>query len=1006
MTSHRTIAVPGELRAALLALFESDRDHLDVVSAAPGLLPSGWAGHADLARAPSQVLSMETATAHREALLHFLAADVDRLPMSDEWWELIQTWIDALRAGGPRIRYLERDLVHTRAVCRGEETYVPGGPLGAAGSEHDLDLVLSGREHERARAWAQGLFERAEDMTGDVERILVESWAGDMLTPEDLYLKVLAEYFEPMLNEMDVGADDNPMLERLTDFQRSAYQAAKGILRRYGGVFLADVVGLGKTYIAMALISWLERTYDQRAVVIAPPKVLDQWRVLAEEFRVDLQRVSMGKLDDLEHYSRREVVVIDESHNFRNRSTLRYETLDRWLRPDGIATRRVLLLSATPQNNAPEDVQRQLALFPDTAARLPYAGESLDDFFRRVRAGEANLSELLTHVLVRRTRRFIQENYPDATVTQVGDDGQPKEVPLEFPERVSGDAQCLRYRIDEAYGGGLYEHVMGTLRDMHYPLHDLLEYVAPENLDDPRLAGLRQAGRSIRGLYRILLLKRLESSVHAFRISLSRLCAKLETSLERLTQQGVVELRRRPDQVDEEGDELGETIALEAELFNREALAAAIAGDLESVRALERAVDHETGHDAKVDRLREYLAARPPAQHRTLIFTSFNDTAEYLRDQLGQTHGRTAYVSGSTGGVLETAARFAPRAMRAEVAPEDQLDLLISTDVLSEGINLQDADTLINYDLHWNPVRLIQRAGRIDRIGSVHEEIHIASFMPERGLEAGLGLETVLRRRIQEFLEVFGGDSAVLPAEELPDPDRAIPAYTGEAFIEAERADETDGMSRHFERLNALRRQDPERLEELRAMRPGKRAASTHLAPAIAAYRLGWFWTFYEWPTDLRGTATPLANDLRGLDALHGHARSDAAERPDHSRFSPLVAEARADFEKKAEVLRQQRTRPQLSPAEQFILRKLDEYRMLVPAAQRPRVEEVHRWVMSGRQNLRLRRLGRQWQRIGLHASGVFQETLALHRRFPPGDEELGEIELSGIVVGYAASTD
>lgn len=1006
MTSQRTIAAPGELRAALLELFESDRDQLDAVCAAPGLLPAGWAGHADLARAPFQKLSTETATAHRDALLRFLAADVDRLPMSDEWWARIRGWIDALRAGGPQVRYLERDVVHTRVVSRPDETYVPGGPLGVSESELDLDLVLSGREHVRARAWAQGLFDRAEDITGEVERILVESWAGDLLSPEDLYLKVLAEYFEPMLNEMDVGADDNPELYRLTDFQRSAYQAAKGILRRYGGVFLADVVGLGKTYIALALISWLERTYDQRAVVIAPPKVLEQWRVLAEEFRVDLQRVSMGKLDDLEDYSSREVVVIDESHNFRNRSTLRYETLDRWLRPDGIATRRVLLLSATPQNNAPEDVQRQLALFPDTAARLPYAGESLDDFFRRVRAGEANLSELLTHVLVRRTRRFIQDNYPDATVTRVGDDGEPVEVPLEFPERVSGEAQCLRYRIDEAYGGGLYERVIGTLRDMHYPLHDLLTYVRPQKLDDSRLAGLRQAGRSIRGLYRILLLKRLESSVHAFRVSLSRLCAKLELALERLSRDGVVELRRRPNEVDEEGDELGDTFALEADVFDREALAAAIAGDLERVRGLERAVDHDTGHDAKVERLREYLSHRPPPQHRTLVFTSFNDTAEYLRDQLGQRHGRTAHVSGSTAGVQDTAKRFAPRAMRADVAPEDQLDLLISTDVLSEGINLQDADTLINYDLHWNPVRLIQRAGRIDRIGSVHEEIHIASFMPERGLEAGLGLETVLRRRIQEFLDVFGGDGAVLPAEELPDPERAIPAYTGEALVEAERADETDGMSRHFERLNAIRREEPERLDRLRAMRPGKRAASSRVAPAIAAYRLGWFWTFYEWPADLRGSAKALANDLRGLDGLHAHAQTTAATAPSHPRFAPLVAEARADFAGKAEVLRQQRTRPQLSPPEQFILKKLDEYRMLVPAAQKPRVDDVRGWVMSGRQNLRLRRLGRQWQKLGLHASGVFQETAALHRRFPPGDEELGEIELSGIVIGYSDSVD
>jgi len=1003
MTLDRTIVAPGELRAALLELFRKDRDNLDVVCAAPGLLPSGWRGHADIVREPSRALSLRSATAHRDALLRFFAQDVDRLPMSEDWWFLIRAWIDSLQAGGPDIRYLARELVHTRAVSRPADTYVPGGPF--SGNDEDLDLVLSGEAHARARAWITDLFGRADDITGEVERILVNSWAGDLLTPEDLYLKVLAEYFEPMLGEMDLGADDNPMLEQLTDFQQSAYQAAKGILRRYGGVFLADVVGLGKTYIAMALLSWLERTYDQRAVVIAPPKVLEQWRVLAEEFQVNLQLVSTGKLDDLDRYAQREVVVLDESHNFRNRSTLRYQTLDRWLRPDGFATRKILLLSATPQNNAPEDVLRQLALFPDNEVQLPYSGESLDDFFRRVRAGKANLSELLTHVLVRRTRRFIQENYPDATVKRANEDGEVAEVPLEFPTRVSGEDQCLRYRIDEAYGGGLYESVMGALRDMDHPLHDLLTYARPEKLGDPGLSGLRQAGRSIRGLYRVLLLKRLESSVHAFRISLHRLREKLETALRRLVDDRVVLLRRRSNDVDEEGEEYGDTFELEAAVFNEGALAAALTRDLERVQTLEHAVQHDLGQDTKVERLREYLAARRPARHRTLIFTSFNDTAEYLRDQLGQEYGRTTHVSGSTGGVLKTAARFAPRAMRTHVPEDEQLDLLISTDVLSEGINLQDADTLINYDLHWNPVRLIQRAGRIDRIGSMHDEIHIASFMPERGLEAGLGLETVLRRRILEFLDVFGGDSAVLPAEEIPEPEKVLAAYTGEAFIEAERADETDGMSRHFERLNAIRREDPERLELLRAMRPGKRAASALAAPAIAAYRLGWHWTFYEWPADLSGAPQPLRNDLRGLDGLYVHAAEPASDTPRHDQFPRLIEDARALFEPAAELLRQQRTRPQLSPPEQFILSRLDEHMMLAPPAQRSKVEAVRTWVLSGNQNLRLRRLGRQWQRIKLHASGVFQETAALRRRFPPTEEDLGEIELSGIAIGYADST-
>lgn len=998
MTDFRTLVAPGELRASLFDLFDEDRERSVFVSAAPGFLPSGFDGLGAMAQSPYSLLSAEHAAGHRDAIFRFLAVDVDRLPMTDVWGDRLRRWLDSLRAGTTEFRYLLRRPMHTRLVSRISETFVPGGPLSEGAIE--LDLRLTGAAHEQARSWLVRMIEESQDITVDVERILAQSWAGDFLTPRDLYFKILAEYFEPMLDEMDMGSEDNPLLAHLTEFQLSAYQAAKGILRRYGGVFIADVVGLGKTYIALAIISWLERTLGQNAVVVGPPAVLEQWELLRSEFRLAFETVSIGKLEDLHKHSGREVLVVDESHNFRNASTLRYETLQSWLRPEGgMATRKVILLSATPQNNDPGDVKEQLKLFPDDYQRLPFVGESLDDFFRRVQNGRQNLSDLLTHVLVRRTRRFIKDNYPNATVRLRKGAGAYEEVPLEFPRRVSGEEQCLRYRIDEAYGGSLYDRLMALLRTLRYPLHGLFGYVKPEHRDDVRLAGLRRAGASVRGLFRVLLLKRLESSIAALRTSLIRLCERIDSALADIRERRIVRVRRSPLEQDVEGlSDSGET-EVESSLFDVAFLEDALQCDRERVSELVGAVSAERGTDAKLVRLRDFLSVRPPKKHRTLLFTQFADTAEYLIAQLGGEFGRTGLATGRSGNVISLAKRFAPTAMRVEVSADQQIDLLVSTDVLSEGVNLQDADTLINYDLHWNPVRLIQRSGRIDRIGSKHEEIHIASFMPERGLEVNLGLEAVLRRRINEFLEVFGDDSKVLPSDELPDLEGAVDAYTGEAFAKAEASDETDGMSRHFERLNAIRISDPGRLDDLRAMRPGKRASSILDMPAVTACRLAWHWAFCAWEGG-KDTDPTVLDDLRGLDSLYAHACSKPDEGSTHSSFESIVDRALVRFRPEAELFRQERHRPRLSPSEQYILRQIDEYALISPSPRRGAIEEVRQWVLGGQQKSRLQRLGRIWSQGGQPSTTVFQEVVALYRRSAGQKEDLGEAHLSGVVVG------
>jgi len=1019
VSSDRTFAITGELRVDLLELFDG-AGALDVLLASPGLLPVTPRGAAALARHPHRRLSADASFAHRRALLDFFAAQVDRLPQTPEEAAKVTRWLDRIAAGDATFRHFTRRPLFTRMICAAESTAVTSSPLTLPltdSIDHELELELRGAEHERARRWAADRIAEADDVGAEVAAILQQSWAGDLLDPEDLYYRVLAEYFGATLEGMDSEADDNPMLEVMTSFQTEAYNYAKGVLRRYGGVFLSDVVGLGKTFIALALLKYLQDRYGEHAVVVAPPAVLPAWEALASEFRIELRTLSHGKLDDLPLFEDREILVIDESHNFRNPDTQRYARVQEWLRPNGDASdRRVILVSATPQNNRPSDVLNQLRLFPDTYTRLPHPGESLADYFRSVEVGQESLSALLQHVVVRRTRGFIQRAYPDAKLRVKIGPGEYEEKPLRFPGRVSGPDQALRYSIEAAYGGGLYDDLIKMLSEMAYPLYGVGGYLKSQHQGEDRFVGVNRAGRALRGLIKVLLLKRLESSIDAFRISLRRLAARLEDALDLLAEGKVRVKVGRAAGEDGDGDrDVGELERLEStSWFEVDRLEADLWADLELIQTrLDRLEGLDAGSDAKLVRLRRYLTERPPTEHRTIVFTQFADTAEYLKEQLGETHGRTVRVTGSSGGALKIARRFAPLGNRVSVPEDEQIDLLISTDALSEGVNLQDADTLVNYDLHWNPVRLIQRAGRIDRIGSPNDEIHVASFLPERGLEARLGLEAVLRQRIDEFLKVFGEDSRVLPdLGEALDEVQAVEAYTGRALERADEDDDVDALGRHAERILSLRREDPERYDRILTLRPGRRSISAVGRGPVVGTRLGWFWAFWRG----RGDELVRVDDLVGLETFSRHAGDGAAGKlvalaPPLDRLGGAVEEARRRFAPLADQVREQRSQPRLDPTEEWVRSSLERYRAECRESRKPLVKDMIDWVLAGQHKAQLRRRARLWKREKVQPESVFHEMKWLLRRFPVQEEDLGEPLVVGSVVGCewpmsAAATD
>lgn len=999
---HPLLIAPGELRVDHLRLFTPNPGApIELLLAAPGLLGAAWPEVDALARNPGASPTAAAAFSYRSAALAFFARQLDAVPHDAAWEEAIMAWRTALADESLRVFHDRHQAAFTRLVSRATDSLVLHAPLllDAPPADQELDLVLTGDRHAAARAWFRRRRDRADDISAAVADVLAGCWSGDLLTPEDLYLKVLAEYFSSTLDGMDIGSDDNELLPVMTEFQREAYFHAKGILRRFGGVFLADVVGLGKTFIAMALLRHLQEHYRQHAVIVAPPAILPAWRELAAEFRVELQYVSFGKLDALDDLRDREVLVIDESHNFRNPRTQRQERLSRWLRPDGAAaTRRVILLSATPQNTRPRDVYEQIKMFPDTFSRLPIEAESLLDFFRGVERGEQSMIRLLQHIVVRRTRRFIRSAYPTARLRRRVAAGEYREEPLVFPTRISGPAQCLRYLIDHTYPGGLYDQVLAALATLNMPRQNLSAYIRHECVDDPRVQNIRRS-HGLRGLFKVLLLKRVESSVEALRLTLSRTAQRLETMRAELAGGHVRVLSEPSDPAGDldAGDD--DEVLVPASLFRVEDLRLHLHQDLWLLAGLREGLDRiEPAEDAKLVRLRRYLQARPPGAHKILVFTQFADTAEYLGRNLASV-GKMAVATGARGGALALARRFAPSANRATMREGEEIDLLITTDVLSEGVNLQDGDTIINYDLHWNPVRLIQRAGRIDRLGSTHDEIHIASFLPERSLEDRLGLEAVLRARIDDFIHVFGEDYHVLPQEERLEEQEIVDAYTGRALERSEADDDMDGLSRHIERILQLRREDPDRYTVIRSLRLGRRSVSAGRGPGIAAMRLGPSWRFYLGADG----GVEVVDDCAGLDQIYKHSDRPPTSPPTPAALAALRAlatTARATFEPVAQLIRTRAMQPALDAAERWVQAQLEALRAASPTLRHPPIDRAAAWILRGQHKHLFQRDARRWKHQRLSPASVLDEMLRLIRQFPIETDDLsGSVELVGVLV-------
>lgn len=637
-------------------------------------------------------------------------------------------------------------------------------------------------------------------------------------TPYEVYMKALYSYFADDLDH-EVSTSTRTAVE-LSEFQEDAVKKARKILSRYDGVMVSDSVGLGKTWIGKRLLEEYAYHLRQKALVVCPASLRDMWHREMTDASIAGHIVSqeeLGREDfDWEPCGDADIVLIDESHNFRNRGANRYMNLERILSAnnkrgkDGYR-KKVVLLTATPINNDIFDLYNQLCLITmNDRSYFSAAGiGDLQRYFLQARkdSRQKNISislfNLLEEIVIRRTRPHIKKAYPDATI---------RGEKIKYPER---ELRTVQYDLEQTYSG-IYDEIVSGIEGLRLVPYNLESYKKKGVEIDEFEQGREQA---LVGIFKSRYLKRFESSVEAFRISIRRAIQFFETfesymldgrlmrskdfhKAMRLLEKEDTEDDATPmslatdmDASDEARGILDRMDRIDTKAFDLRNIHDDLRSDLEILRSLwDKIKDIGFQDDAKLAMMRTLLST-PPDQivgygpkgdpihgirgKKVLVFSYYRDTARYLYRHLGHPDSEDAQLFRTSAGEPHVrrmdsgsdpkerkriVQSFAPMSNeKAEIAgTENEIDVLISTDVLSEGQNLQDCGTLINYDLHWNPTRMVQRAGRIDRIGTEFDTLSIFNMFPDEGLEKLLKIVESLTRKIADIDQAGFHDASVL----------------------------------------------------------------------------------------------------------------------------------------------------------------------------------------------------------------------------------------------------
>ena len=667
--------------------------------------------------------------------------------------------------------------------------------------EFNVELKNSS-DHTFAQDKFNELWEKSIELTEQyLETIENDTWIKNDITPYELYLKFLYEYFKEDINEdYSLYEKYRPDGFKKLKYQEDAVINAKKIVEEYGGVFLSDVVGLGKTFMGTMLCQEVAK----RTLVLAPPHLIDEnnkgsWENAFKDFGFrskDYKCQSIGMLDRIIEKNLHQdfdVILIDEAHRFRTEDNATYAKMAQICRG-----KKVILVTATPYNNSPKDLLAQIKLFQksrqSTIPNLP----DLESFFGSLEGRLRGLDrrndkeeylaittenskkirdKVLRYLMVRRTRKEIQEYY--------GED--LKKQKMSFPK--VADPKPIFYELNEVENRVFIETIETMVQDFKYSRYTPFLYKKGDIGSD------EQRQQNMRKFMKMLLIKRLESSFHAFKMSLSRFIHSYEQFIDEYNSGNVYVSKKHSQKVfeylssgnDEALERLQDEDKVEKHLTKdfRDDFILDLQSDLDILKKVQN-LWKEIKRDPKILAFRDKLGQEEPFKNgKSIIFTESRETAEYLVKHLEEFFpGEVVNFSGKSSKAEREVVMDNFDANADHI--KNDYKILITTDVLSEGANLHQANLVINYDIPWNPTRVMQRVGRINRVDTKHEEIYTYTFFPTEQANEQIKLQELAEAKVQAFISLLGADAKLLTENEVPEGHSLFNLLLSKELIEGE----------------------------------------------------------------------------------------------------------------------------------------------------------------------------------------------------------------------------
>lgn len=763
-------------------------------------------------------------------------------------------------------------------------------------------------DHLFAKNKFEELWERGIDVSEQyIETIQKDTWLREDITPYELYLKFLYEYFKEEINEDEALEHSfRPDNFKELKYQDHAVINARKIVEEYGGVFLSDVVGLGKTFMGTMLCQELKG----RTLVLAPPHLVDEhnqgsWENSFRNFGFrarDYKCRSIGMLDQIierDEHKDFDTVLIDEAHRFRTEETETYTKLAQICRG-----KKVILVTATPYNNAPSDLLAQIKLFQRTRQSTIPNLPDIEGFFKnlekklqgldrqkdkveylRITRENAKLirERVLKYLMVRRTRKEIVQYY--------GED--LKKQGMKFPE--VANPIPIFYEFSEEENEVFFRTIKMVTNDFKYARYTPMLYFKGISAME------KQSQQNMMKFMKMLLIKRLESSFYAFQKSIDRFISSYERFIDELETNQTVYVSKKHSQKIFDYLERGDLERIDrlieenkaeklpsnefAENFEED-----LSHDLDVLREI-REMWKTIKRDPKILAFKNKLAKESVVRDsKLIIFTESQETASYLKEGL-QDVFPDQIVSFSGGNSAEEREEVMANFDANARSPKDNYKILITTDVLAEGANLHRSNVVINYDIPWNPTRIMQRVGRINRVDTKFETIHTYTFFPTDQSNEEIKLRECAEAKIQAFISLLGADAKLLTEDEVVEGHSLFSRLLSKETIEGE--DEVESDLGYLQEIRKIRDENPSLFEKVKRF-PKKsrtaRRAQTDKARLLTYFRKGKLQKFFLVEND--GILIPQEIDFLQAAKLLSAKEQEARSKLDRDFYSLLEKNA------------------------------------------------------------------------------------------------------------------